>query len=581
MTVDALAALRLALVDAMQVKPIRLDDEVDEIGREAKRLERWLGVQAKVTPPRDKAMAAVRDFVQSRDIGDSRQANLVSFGCAERFEGYPDGLIGSGDLFPLLLKQVDDFRSSPRHFRDCYKGILHTYLYYDEETAPSTGRANWRSLKGYLGERSGWIGAPGYQPDWVDAVQGNAALFGADPGAYYGERIFRGEAEAFDGIQRALSITDSSWLVWRVVVGRIEAALRGPDEAVRVAIPDLIALMRANSRAREVGLALLICRYHKFVSPMLHPDLRDFAVEAFGNPWLDMNGLRWNRVDPEARKMIANWLKLSLIEKFFNLLAEDGANDTRRLAFWKTYHQRIDEMFFALGDTARTRQEKDYRDIRKQMEGLRLTLTASPNKDNNAFIMCMGEFVIVEFGEYGNACYVFRRSDLPFAFSGEVAGDRTALKHLTRSVDNMRHVDRGMPWEQRFRARLGELGIRPGKTIERVYGETVAPASTAAARGESTIHTPGRPIETDPAPVLPDAEVHRWTPPPLPSQPFTSVEFRRFCNEQQLEWKDYRPSGGTLKVFTQRRGDLVGEQLAAWGFRFKEKFWWSSRPDDA
>jgi hypothetical protein len=559
MSDDALAALRAALAAAMEVKTIHFDDEVDDIEREAKRLERWLGAQATVTPPRDRAMAAVRDFVQRRDLADSRQANLVSFGCAERFDGHPNGLIGDGELFPLLLAQVDDFRRSPRHFRDCYQGFLHTYLYYDPERAPPTANDNWSRLKGYLGERAEWIAAPGYQPDWVEAIRGNAALFGEDPGGHYGELIFRGEGDEFDALQRALAITDSSWLVWRVVIGRIEAALRGTDEAVRAAIPDLIALMRANARAREIGLASLLGRYHRFASPVLHADLRDFSVEALGNPWLEMNRLRWNRVEAAARQMVANWLKLSLIEKFFNLLAQDGTNDTRRLAFWKDYHESIHDMYFALGENARTRQEPDFRAIRKQMEGLRLTLTASPNKDNNAFIMCMGEYVMVEFGEYGNACHIFDRKKLPFRLAGEVAADRSQLKRIP-NVASLRHQDGRLKWEDRFRNRIYELtGVRPAREQNGAFRNAERSA----------------PNDPRPRPAAP-----RQAPPDPPAAEFSMAALQRFCQANVLEWKDYRSIGGTLKVFTERRNDAVAAQLAAWGFRFKEKFWWSSRPED-
>jgi hypothetical protein len=587
MTVDALSTLRLALVEAMEVKPIRLDDEVDEIEREAKRLERWLGVQARVTPPRDRAMAAVRDFAKNRDIADSRQANLVSFGCAERFEGHPDGLIGNGELFPLLLKQVDDFRGTPRHFRDCYQGFLHTYLYYDEEQAPAVARDNWRSLKGYLGERSGWIAAPGYQPEWVDAVQRNPTLFGADPGAFYGEQIFRGDPEGFDGLQRALSITDSSWLVWRIVIGRIEAALRGSDEAVRAAIPNLIGLIRSNARAREIGLALLLGRYNKFASPVLHPSLRDFAVEALGNPWLEMNKLRWNRVEPDSRKMVANWLKLSLIEKFFNLLAQDGTNDTRRLAFWKGYHESIHDMYFALGENARTRQEPDFRAIRKQMEGLQLTLTGSPNKDNNAFIMCIGEHVVVEFGEYANACYIFRRNDLPFRLEGEVAGNTSQLKHF-RNVTSLRHTDGRMKWEERFRSTLADvLKVRPARQRDNEFWTARDPVAPSAPKPQDTVSATRSSATQAVTKLAENPEILTRPgpaangPAPSPSSDFTMAGFKRFCQAHLLEWKDYRPIGGTLKVFAEHRGDAVADQLAAWGFRYKEKFWWSSRAEDA
>lgn len=582
LTENALAALRAALDSAMEIKPIRFDDEIDNIEREAKRLERWLGLQATVVPNRDKTMEAIREFARRRNIANSRQANFASFGCMEAFEEHLDGLIGDNELFPLLLRQVDDFRRSHRHFRDCYKGLLNTYLYYDEHHASPTGRENWRLLKGYLGERSAWIVGPGYQPPWVDAVQRNVALFSYDPGRIYGERIFRGETRDFDELQRDLAITDNSWLVWRIVIGRVEAALRGPDEAVRAAIPGLIQLLRDNPRARDVGLPSLLGRYRQFVDPILSAEIRDFAVETLGNPWLEMNGLRWSRVEPDAREMVANWLKAALIERFFNLLAQDGTNDTRRLNFWKAYHQSIHAMYFALGENARTRQDPDFRAIRKQMEGLRLTLTASPNKDNNAFIMCIGDHVVVEFGEYGNACYIFHKDRLPFELVGEVAGDRSQLKN-ERKVTSLRHTDRGMRWEERFRQTLSEtLNVRPVRPTERASAVRREPASLDVVSG---LPVPAAQLGRgagDTA-VLTSSGFHEaakvYSPSPLPD--FSLGAFKRFCQAHGLEWKDYRPIGGTLKVFTARRGDAVADQLAAWGFRFKKNFWWSSRPEDA
>jgi hypothetical protein len=38
--------------------------------------------------------------------------------------------------------------------------------------------------------------------------------------------------------------------------------------------------------------------------------------------------------------------------------------------------------------------------------------------NNNAFIMCIGEHVVVEFGLKGNACFIFKRDRLPFRCSG-------------------------------------------------------------------------------------------------------------------------------------------------------------------
>src|SRR5207249_508168 len=169
------------------------------------------------------------------------------------------------------------------------------------------------------------------------------------------------------------------------------------------------------------------------------------------------NSARWSHVPAPTRSMVADWLKLELIHNFFNLLAEDGSSDTRRLKFWQRYHKHIGDMYFALGRRASKSKSLDFLELRRKMEGRVLGLYAAGPPENNAFIMCMGDCVVVEFGIKGNACFIFRRSQLPFALSGQVAGDSTALKDA-RYVERLLHIDRfGQPWEKTFEATLARL----------------------------------------------------------------------------------------------------------------------------
>jgi hypothetical protein len=52
-------------------------------------------------------------------------------------------------------------------------------------------------------------------------------------------------------------------------------------------------------------------------------------------------------------------------------------------------------------------------------------------------------------------------------------------------------------------------------------------------------------------------------------------EFEQFCRSNYLQWRDFRPMGGTLKVLTKTKGAKTTAQLAAWGFQFKDAVgWW-------
>jgi len=572
----ALHALRAALEVGMELKAPNLTAEIVAVEKQTGALRKWLGSGGVVTPTKDASRIALRDFVALRDLPTVRHATLASYGCAEPFDGWKHGIIADEGLFPEFLRRVDDWRDSPKALRLCYRGLLHAYFQYDvEKGAPSSARENWGRLRHYLGERSTFIRTTAFEPTWVAALNRNPELLGEDPGGFYGAEMFQGRTDRFDEVRQQLPVTETSWLVWRVIVGQIAAATGSSDEAFRAAIPRLIALLIENPAAKTFGLVRILNRYRNCASPVLHEQLRDFAVDTWGNPWLAMNEVAWSGVDEAARTMVADWLKLALMQKFFGLLAKDGMNDMRRLAFWQTYHRHIHSMYFALGDTAFEHPGPDYREVRKQMAGLQLRLTHNTD-DNNAFIMCIGKHVIVEFGEIGNACFIFERDRLPFALSGNVAGNHLALKH-PRHVERMSHNG---AWEEKFKSVLANrVGVTPVQETQRYgmsAGSYVSPvrAPTSAPYPppqQPRAYQPAQPAYSAPPPA---PTTHGAGTEPEPSSNFNVRDFDIFCKEHRLEWYDYRNNGGYLTVSTKRQGDQVAAQLAAWGFRFKETLGW-------
>jgi len=155
--------------------------------------------------------------------------------------------------------------------------------------------------------------------------------------------------------------------------------------------------------------------------------------------------------------MVEDWLKLDLIHQFFSVLAEDRTNDKRRLRFWQRYHKHIDDMYFALGQTAYNNRNQDFRKLRERVSGRLLRLHRGGAPTNNAFIMMMGNYVIVEFGLTGNACFIFKKNNLPFVLTGFVAGDSSELKHSSYK-DRLLHIDRRHDkWESEFAQVIGKL----------------------------------------------------------------------------------------------------------------------------
>jgi hypothetical protein len=540
-----LSRLRAALHEAASGSLHSLTFDTKPLDREITKVRDWLGDRGSATPPQDVIVAALRAFFQLQKLRNHRQALLVCFGCVEPVLPREARLIEDGDRFPRLLDGVEAYLPSPRAFRRCYRGLLNAYFSYDSETARFAGKENWLRLRAFLRDRAANTVASGLQPTWVESLQANLQLLGNDPGGFYGQALLAGRSGEFERARAALDINERSWVIRQLILGQIEGATHGDDASFQQYLPGLLDLLAKHPLAISAGLAKLLTRYRTCRTVTIHPGLRDFAVAQWGNPWLSLNRIKWSLVGDDARAMVADWLKLVLIQQFFSLLAADGTNDTRRLKFWERYHGSINDMYFALGDTTRWHRGADFQDIRKRMAGRLLNLHSAGTPDNNAFIMCIGNFVVVEFGIKGNACFIFESDRLPFLLEGGIAGNRTALKHPS-FVARLLHKDGNFDWERTFQETLARLmRVQPG--LQPIRSENRAQVST----------TPATRLN-DPA-----------------TTPFTAQQLCRLCDPRGLRTEDLRGRNGNLWVLTDDTDEYVSRHLRTWGFAHRSgRGWW-------
>jgi hypothetical protein len=224
----------------------------------------------------------------------------------------------------------------------------------------------------------------------------------------------------------------------------------------------LLKLLGNNEVLRDRGLQMMLNRYAKVPQTPQHRNLKDYSVNAWGNPWLPSNEHKWGGVTSEARQMVGDWLKLEFIELFFTKLAQDGLSDTRRVKFWTKYVPLIENIHFALGSYAMSSRERDYVELRTKLKGLTVSLEDS-NQHNNAFVMTMGDLVAVEFSGTSNAFYGYSlKKSLPFSLAKAVRSSpvngRNSLKNDARVLylihkDNVHGYS---DWEERFKSELYE-----------------------------------------------------------------------------------------------------------------------------
>ena len=535
--------------------PIRPCTEIDDVHAE---LEKRLRSGGANNEPRDLQVEAVKTFWGKAKFESLREARLVSFGLAIRPWNDRRCLIEDPERFGAALTGLNEWASSPRQFRKCYQGLVRSYFDYDGlgRDIPIAGQNNWRTLQAYLRNRAKLIKDATVNPDWVACALENKGLFSETPCAAYAQDVLNGNGDKVKQVRELLGITDASWFTRELVLSQIDRACTLDHAPFTKMVDRLLALLGDNEVLRDRGLQMVLDRYVRIPQAPQHLGLKDYSVNAWGNPWLPSNEHRWGGVTVEARQMVGDWLKLEYIELFFTKLAQDGIGDTRRVKFWAQYVPLIENIHFALGKHARDPSERDFATLRDKFQGLTVSLEDN-NRLNNAIIMTLGDLVAVEFIGDGNAFYGYSaRNSLPFNLSNPVrsapVNGRNSLKNRVRVVrllhtDNVHNYS---TWEDWFRQELQDkFGLIPAKnSVRRIDATYAAPAFQTRFQAQSL--------------------------PSFASEVYSEDSVRQLADRLKATLVDHRNKGGALWV---RTGDTPEARrvLEDWGFKYSEgKGWW-------
>lgn len=526
-------------------------------------------VQLKNQPvPLSKAAqeTALRDFWHTQRIETPRHAFLVSFSMCIPISPSGPCIMEDRQRFRSLLdtnQGLGQWAGEPRRFRRCYRGLVRSYFTYDVkiERASSAAKQNWCDLRDYLYARVDSISGPQINLDWVDAAICNRHLFGENPCAPYADDLLRGDTSKIDMLSEQLGIEKKSWFFRETILAQVRQATAFSQDRFRDFIPQLLEMLRGNEIIRDSGLILILDKYATASQPRLNEHLRNASVEWWGNPWLPSNDARWGGVTTAARTMVSEWLKREFVEAFFTKLAQDGVGDRRRAEFWLRYVKSMDHIQFALGPRALNSPDRDFVVLRKKMDGLYTDLK-DPRSDNNAFIMTMGNLVIVEFGDAGAVYGYNAQEKLPFNANESLrtgVNTQNSLKQSSR-IFWQSHHDRRQKWEDTFEEELIKLfGIYPATPFRKGAQHNVRP-------NDDGLHHSSVPREPHASSSqLLDAF----------KNDFSETELAKFVQAQKLVIQDNRSQNGNLWVLTQDKNSLVNKVLQVWGFSYKsEKGWW-------
>jgi len=547
---------------------------------------------ARALPSKEDAHSAAIALVQAKAL-DERQLHLIAGVLCDPLPEYKGEIpLGREPFWPLLDIYRAQADSDDLH-RLTWYGLLCSYFKFNPGSAQAAEISGWEALREFL--RTTWPlidrnTGTNLFPDWVKVLRKDPDLLGEKAAARYALEYLRGNEDPTRALVQDLAIPESSWFWQALVLAAVERAARAPDEQFKGIVPKLLGLIHSRPVYRDEALIALLTRYHGCKERPIHAELRDYVVrkDVWRNPKLKAAGLAttWNRVSDDVWRMVLNWVNESNLRDFFGILASRNHAEEGRLEFWTKYLNQISWTRLIFGpETMRlARRNREISDLIAREEGAYAQLLVG-TRESDAFMMQIGEYIIVEFSITGNAAYVYPSEGLRFErHAPTYAGNTNDLKYGFNGGAKARIVHKA-PWEQEAAADLKRLGIYPD-TAAQAKHTPAAPfvakpnpsfnanlGSTAgSARPPSATLSPrpvpsagAAPSSQDPKPRLADA------PRGAPFKMAVLAEAVKRSDGAYID--DRRKAGGTggrLWVENPKQNLQLEKVLKQWGFVWAE-----------
>jgi hypothetical protein len=442
-----------------------------------------------------KAETLFKDFSKAKPSGLDAYKAALSLLRGDKLDDWSMDLVAAAVSIPIkeqrgktvleseycddLLRKYENDAYTGDLWRLTWYSLLNSYLTYDlARTTTGAGMAGFTKLRKLLNRTWPSIDKQsGHQavPDWVRILREESQLLSDSPVEKYARDYLAGNTDHIKALAENLGIPASSWFWQELVLGAVKHAVQGNDEQFRSQILMLIELVKSAPVYRDKAIAEILTRYYKCSSRTVQPELRDFVIHAsvWKNPKLKAAGIAtaWNQVPETVWRMVMGWVNERNLRDFFDILATRRHADHGRLKFWSRYMNQISWTRLVFG--SETIWQKSHntgiRALLESEEGTYATLQGAADKELDAFLMQIGEYIFVEFSKTGNGAYAYRASDLAFnlhadSYAGSTADLKCGYYRNGRGVAKIIHIP---GWEERTAIELGKLGIYPDRVSTR------------------------------------------------------------------------------------------------------------------
>ncbi len=463
-------------------------------------------------------------------------------------------VIGSGERFNNLLSFYEDQIKIGKLRRVTWYCLLSTYFEFDPIKSCADEKLGWTKLQIFL-ERTWpyYSNSKGFTPEWIEALQQNSIVLSVTPCNKYAYDVLFGDDSTVKIVSEQLGIPQSSWFWHRLVLDVVEEATNLVDDKFKDTIPRLIQLLSERSVYRDDAIKLILTRYHSCSDISAHDQLRDYVTDktVWKNPKLKQAGIAtsWNQVSQEVWKMVLNWVTEINLRLFFELLDSRNGVNSGRFAFWSKYLPQITYTKLIFGEYTRTqaRTNKTIAALIALEEGVSSKLISS-DYQVDAFIMGIGDLIVLEFSKQPNAAYLYQKTSVPFDLNANWLSDGTSNNELKAGYYlGTERITHPPGWEASAKQKLAAHGIYADSIRNNMYA-----GSSMAFKTSSHATTENSGLKK------------------LSNMPFTMSQLQSLVKDSGATIDDNRP-GGRLWVNHNQQSSRLGMQLQSWGFIWANK----------
>lgn len=372
-------------------------------------------------------------------------------------------ILDSKPLFVELLRLLDMQGEVGSVTPYLWRGLLNGYLAYRPgESGVAT--ENWSDLRQYLSKSlPTLVSETQIKPAWLGALfDWHRSVLSQSPFDKYRAEVFSEDCPMVASLNADLEIPETSWFWPGLLLQGIGELAESSDKKFKSKIEIVLVRLKEHESCHSEGLAMLLDRYASSETTEPHEALKFHAVSRWRSPTLERQR-NWERVKPETKRMVQRWLVLEDLRDFFKTLHADDAMNRRRYEFWMQFLDQMSYVHLVLGRHAR----ESYPKLLGNKIGRYSELKGAGAK-NNAFIMRIGKYFFVEFGEVGK-CWGYEESTIKglipnLNYVGSISYNELRAAGHCVLVNNWGQRD-GLShqgdWELKFTESFSRLGIGP------------------------------------------------------------------------------------------------------------------------